>query len=434
MSPINTIINQFDQVDSDEKSILLKRLYKYLCNTQGIDIDYFMNNEKKHIIMFLMTLIVKLEGYECFQGNVFTTKRHEFVLANKKNESVLIRFLVEKVLKYTNTLEYFIGSLIGQCIGDALGFIVEGQSTMHCKKYVEEFVEPYKIPTWTRIPHLKFGQYSDDSQLARELYVSMYQNDGVLSPAVYANRIACLFQPGKYRIVGYGNTTAQAGEALYKGKHYSETGIKTTFGNGSAMRVAPLGLILCYKSIKELCDTVRIFSSITHASEQCIQGSIMIALATRTSFFSRKSDFNLHDFLSRVVAGIDDVMYRSEILNIINLLDNETFAKKRFVFFGKSLGESQWGDGISTGVYQSTLWALYSFCKHPDDYQNCISLAISCGGDVDTTAAMAGAIIGARLGVNKLPKAYMDKLHDIDIWNAQELVNLVTFVHSRSIC
>ena len=144
MSPINTIINQFDQFDSDEKSILLKRLYKYLCNTQGIDIDYFMNNEKKHIIMFLMTLIVKLEGYECFQGNVFTTKRHEFVLANKKNESVLIRFLVEKVLKYTNTLEYFIGSLIGQCIGDALGFIVEGQSTMHCKKYVTDRKDPNK--------------------------------------------------------------------------------------------------------------------------------------------------------------------------------------------------------------------------------------------------------------------------------------------------
>jgi ADP-ribosylglycohydrolase len=419
MSSIQSIIEQCnDTVDES----LLKDLYKSICKTKDIDIDYFMKpEENKYVIMFMMTLIAKIKGNECFRGDIFTPKRYQFVIDNKNNESIAIRRLAKKVLQQDN-LNYYIGSFLGQCIGDALGFIVEGTSAVKCKEYIEEFIEPLKVP-------LKFGQYSDDSQLARELYVAVYQNDGVLNPAVYANRIACLFQPGHYRIVGYGRTTAQAGEALYNGRHYTESGIQNTFGNGAAMRAAPFGLLLHDRSTSEICDTVSVFSSITHASEQCIQGSIMIALATRASFNSKKEAFIVSRFLSEVVVGIKDVMYKAEILNIINLLDNDDFAKKRFVFFGKGLGEKQWGDGISTGVYQSTLWALYSFCKYPDDYIKCISLAISCGGDVDTTAAMAGAIIGARLGREKLPTIYTNKLVDINIWNTEELVKLVKRVY-----
>ncbi len=470
MSPINNLILEFDnKLTCDQKNILLKRLHALICKTRKIDIDYFMTTDstkRSNIIMFTMSMIVRLEeDIECFEGPILTTDRLLFILKNEKNESILIKFMCNAVLtalmkknlvdrnlilKHANlskswvwkaflencvlndkSLDAFIGSMMGQCIGDALGFIVEGQSTNTCNKYIKEFIIPNTIPNWERIPKMTFGQYSDDSQLTRELYISIYQNDGILSPTSYANRIACMFQPGNYRIVGYGQTTARAGEALFRGAHYSETGSEDTTGNGSAMRSAPFGLILCNKSLNEICSTVETFSSITHASHSCIQGSIMIALATRTSFMTRDLTFNVNKFLEYVSMGIKDVMYKTEILNIANLLDNEIFAKKRFVFFGKSIGEKQWSDGISTGVYQSTLWALYSFCKYPDDYIKCISLAISCGGDVDTTASMAGAIIGARLGYEKLPRNYVETIHDKEEWTYKELIELVMKVYYR---
>jgi ADP-ribosylglycohydrolase len=43
------------------------------------------------------------------------------------------------------------------------------------------------------------------------------------------------------------------------------------------------------------------------------------------------------------------------------------------------------------------LWSLYSFLRSPEDYWETVCTAIAVGGDVDTTAAMAGAVSGAYL-------------------------------------
>ena len=64
-----------------------------------------------------------------------------------------------------------IGSLIGQCLGDALGFVVEGYSREICQEYVDEILLTDKAGTIGRSPHA-FGQYTDDSQLARTLIES----------------------------------------------------------------------------------------------------------------------------------------------------------------------------------------------------------------------------------------------------------------------
>ena len=39
------------------------------------------------------------------------------------------------------TKEQFEGCLIGQCVGDALGFAVEGQPPAVCRGYVEEALD-----------------------------------------------------------------------------------------------------------------------------------------------------------------------------------------------------------------------------------------------------------------------------------------------------
>jgi ADP-ribosylglycohydrolase len=53
---------------------------------------------------------------------------------------------------------------------------------------------------------------------------------------------------------------------------------------------------------------------------------------------------------------------------------------------------------ISVGAWQTTLWALWCFLSNTDSYVSCVAAAIAAGGDVDTTAAIAGGISGARAG------------------------------------
>lgn len=324
----------------------------------------------------------------------------------------------------------FQGSMVAQCVGDALGFVVEGHPATTCQTFIKEFMEKPTIPTWVRIKGLTFGQYSDDSQLARETYVSFLQAGGKLDPVVYGLRIGCLFQPGHYRIVGYGGTTARAGEALFRGHHHSTTGSATTNGNGSAMRSGPLGLIMSQFPLAQLVETTRIFSSITHASEACIDGSIAIALGTRASMATRAIPFHVSMFLNHIAEYVTNTGYKKEILTIPSLMrgKSDEAAKTHIAAYGCSMKEDKWGDGISSGVRQSSLWALYAFCKYPDNYKECIAIAIMCGGDVDTTAAMAGALVGARLGYASVPGIWRDTIHDLNDWKLGDITGLVNKV------
>ena len=71
-------------------------------------------------------------------------------------------------------------------------------------------------------------------------------------------------------------------------------------------------------------------------------------------------------------------------------------------------------------IVQASLWAIRAFLKQPDDYIACIAEALCGGGDADTTAAMAGAMSGARLGADALPSAYVAAINDQGRWRAAD--------------
>lgn len=62
--------------------------------------------------------------------------------------------------------------------------------------------------------------------------------------------------------------------------------------------------------------------------------------------------------------------------------------------------------------------------KYPNNYWETICTAIGVGGDVDTTAAMAGAISGTYLGLNSIPPELAQRLNDRGTWGYPELVTL----------
>ncbi|MCX5718537.1 MAG: ADP-ribosylglycohydrolase family protein, partial [Nitrospirae bacterium] len=136
--------------------------------------------------------------------------------------------------------EQFSGCLVGQCLGDALGFVVEGYSPGACKRYVEDILKAGRAGEFGRFP-FPFGQYSDDSQLARELLQSYVARKN-FSPDDYSERIKAIF--AERRIVGWGQATREAAIRLVQGIPWEEAGTPApSAGNGSAMRAAPIGLL-----------------------------------------------------------------------------------------------------------------------------------------------------------------------------------------------
>jgi ADP-ribosylglycohydrolase len=107
--------------------------------------------------------------------------------------------------------DQFSGCLVGQCLGDALGFPVEGSPPDICASYVEQLPTPTVQQTLPTRRNYASGQYTDDSQLARELMVS-YAELERFDPSDYARRIRSIFSEN--RIVGRGWATDAANRRL----------------------------------------------------------------------------------------------------------------------------------------------------------------------------------------------------------------------------
>jgi ADP-ribosylglycohydrolase len=320
--------------------------------------------------------------------------------------------------------DQFSGCLIGQCLGDALGFVVEGFSPAACKRYVEDFLRTGRKIDFGHFP-FPFGQYSDDSQLARELMQS-YVSCKKFDPGDYAQRIKLIF--AEKRIVGFGYSTKEAAKRLFQGISWKESGAPPpSAGNGSAMRAAPIGLFFFDNPqllIQAACDQSRI----THQDPRCSAGAVAISGAV--ALVLQGKIIHLDSFLSSLIEWTRTVepSFVSELQKLIQWL---SMSPEKAVTFISQAGlaedyrdEEGW-KGISPFVISSVLWSLYSFLRTPDDYWETICTAIEAGGDVDTTAAMAGAISGAYLGLGAIPSHLTHYLTDRQTWGFDELVALV---------
>jgi len=318
-------------------------------------------------------------------------------------------------------IDQFQGCLIGQCLGDAVGFPVEGYPPLICQRYTKQILERGQVGEWTHYPYV-FGQYSDDSQLSRELMLSFLHCQR-FDPEDYAHRIASMFKNKK--IIGYGKATAAAANQLIQGIPWTHSGVLApSAGNGSAMRAAPIGLFF-FDDPDMLLTVAYDQSRITHQDARCSAGAVTIAGAVALLLQTEELSENI--FLKQLSewAKQYDETFAQFILNMNHWLTipipdatmaiSQAGADPEF--------ENGW-QGISPFVISSVLWSLYAFLKSPQDYWQTINTAIAVGGDVDTTAAMAGALSGAYLGIQAIPEKYAQQLTDQGTWGYSQLLNL----------
>lgn len=315
------------------------------------------------------------------------------------------------------TESQFIGCLLGQCLGDALGFPVEGYPPDACQAYVKTL--PFGSIPFGR-PGFVAGQYTDDSQLARELIESIVEQ-GFFQPVDYANRIARIFAEG--RVVGRGIATEKAARRLRAGVPWHQAGAPPpAAGNGAAMRAAPIGLFF-YDDPDALVIAAVDQGRITHQDPRACGGAVAIAGAVALAMEGVVEPSEFLGRLSRWVERVDPRM-ASAVRNLEEWLwlpPDE--AVVHIAHFGSD-GQDEGWPGISPYVIGSVVWALYSFLCSPKHYWLTLCTAISVGGDVDTTAAMAGAISGAYLGEEALPEEGVRQLGDQGLWQEEELRHL----------
>lgn len=195
-------------------------------------------------------------------------------------------------------------------------------------------------------------------------------------------------------------------------------------GNGSAMRAAPIGLLF-YDDLDSVAQAAREQGLITHRDTRSSAGAIAIAGAValalgegsieRLDFLGRLSELTV-----RVHASFADALI--SLSGWVPLPPEHAVAHIARVGLERELDEG-WGE-ITPFVMPSVLWSLYSFLRSSEDYRQTIRTAIAVGGDVDTTAAMAGAISGAHLGIAAIPRRLAGRITDQGSWGFPELTDL----------
>ncbi|HEX6616366.1 MAG TPA: ADP-ribosylglycohydrolase family protein [Gemmatimonadales bacterium] len=313
------------------------------------------------------------------------------------------------------------GALLGQALGDAVGFVVEGLPTDTAAAYVRDCLERGRAGERAH-PKYPFGQYTDDTQLARELLLSV-RDSGRWRPENFARRVADLFRRGLD--VGAGPGTRAAAGRLARGMDWHESGTPPPYaGNGSAMRAAPLGLVF-QGAPDTLRAAARQQSLVTHLDPRCAGGAVAIAGAAALAVAPGRLDrpafiHALEHWVREEDASVADALARLE--EWADLPPEAAARRLHDLELDPSGGGYHFG--LSPFVTSTVVWALYAFLHSPDDYWTTICTAIRIGGDTDTLAAMAGAISGARLGVDALPRSLVHRLTDQGTWGAAQLAAL----------
>jgi ADP-ribosyl-[dinitrogen reductase] hydrolase len=293
----------------------------------------------------------------------------------------------------------YTGCLLGCAVGDALGMQTEGMSAAQIAHNFKVVFDYGPGRPGSPNEKLKPGQYTDDTEQTLILARTIIES-GKFDPALFANKLAdhcekLMSNPELNR--GWGSTSLSACTRLLSGTPWNESGDDSPTC-GSSMRASPIGLL--YPGNPDTLEVTACMSSLpTHRSPESIGGAVAVAVSVSLAVKNTSPDIiiqtaanlaNKYDnILGSKIQSIEKLKYMHEI-NAFSIL----------------------GTSMMTGDVVPC--AVYSFARNPLDFSRTILTAVNAGGDTDSIAAIAGAISGTYLGIDAIPRRWLDKLENRD--------------------
>ena len=305
------------------------------------------------------------------------------------------------------------GALLGLAVGDALG------TTNEFRK-----LQAPPFPTLATGLHtemrgagpfnLKPGQVTDDTQMAcciGAVLKSLHRYDVVEAAKQYV-----AWKPHAFDV---GNQTAEAIDACAAGNLFSpesagrgvwqRSGQKAA-GNGSLMRTAPIGVFFANDKAARVQASLE-DSAITHFDPRCqlacvaLNGSIAQAItsvqpATPAALVTA-ADLDLS--LAASMLGKSAPDYVIQIKDAIACLreDLEFAQEDDPELYGPDLHLHAQA-GFVRVAFRLAYWELF----HAPSFEAALIDVVNRGGDSDTNAAIAGALLGATCGEEKIPEPW----------------------------
>lgn len=320
------------------------------------------------------------------------------------------------------------GALLGLALGDALGMPTQSLSRTQIQERFGRIEGLMDAPPDQPIaPGMPAGSITDDTEQALLLAALVIEGDGQVDPHRFADALIAweqdMIRRGSRDLLG--PSTKAALEKLQAGVSTEETG---RFGttNGAAMRIAPVGI--AHAPGPSLLDAVVTASQVTHRTGLGISGAAAIAAAVSAAIDGADTDTALEAAITAATAG--------EKLG--NWIAGGSIPA-RFTAFRAPLRAMDPADrdtflydvvGTSVQSQESVVAALLLVDVGRDDPFAALCLAASLGGDTDTVAAMAGAVLGALHGSGTFPTPAVQQVIEINHLDLPPLVRQLLAVRA----
>ncbi|MFI5392526.1 MAG: ADP-ribosylglycohydrolase family protein [Myxococcota bacterium] len=276
-----------------------------------------------------------------------------------------------------------VGGILGLALGDALGAPFEFRRAHDVPSPIPAFVLP-----WMGRPP---GSWTDDTAMARNLWTSLIASGGILDtddvlrrhlewlasspPDIGSQTVAALRE--------HQRGTPDAAKAVFERR-----GPEVSAGNGSVMYCAPLGL--AYANLQDdLLEAAPALSAITHWDERCKTACLAVTLAAAALVRGDEPESAVRAALERVVdrEGGEELDYLTGAAGIERPID------------GPDQGFALFTAGVALRV-----------AGEAKPFEDGLRAVVALGGDTDTNASVAGALLGALHGVDGLPPDWLARL------------------------
>src|SRR6266705_6692443 len=279
------------------------------------------------------------------------------------------------------------GALLGLVAGNQLGVPTEHLGT------AEAIRKAFPNGVVDLAPPPKNSPYDDDAAMALLLGESLLASKGFDANDVARRWVKWMKVDGR----GIGITTKRALTMIDRGKEPFEAGQLTnqenpgrSAGNGSVMRCIPVGLRY-HNDLDRLIRVSTQQAAITHADERCTWGAAAVNLAARellhgNIYFIDEVLHKMGDRAPRVLREAIHRVPREQESNLPIAVPEEA--------------------GYVIHCVEIAFW----FVAHDRTLEEALTYLVQAGGDTDTNAAVAGALLGARYGEVALPPRWVDQL------------------------
>ena len=289
------------------------------------------------------------------------------------------------------TKDKIYGTIFGQAIGDALGLGTEFMSKTEVREKFPDGLKEYSqiIRDYHRA---KFqpGSWSDDTDMMLCIANAIIEDKGINLHTIARNFKQWVYAP---ETRGVGQTTLKVlsiAEYVEKPHQVAELIWRMTrtknAANGSVMRTAIIGL-----KKENVAQTAEDVCKLTHFDPRCVGSCVIVS-----------------EIINHLIWHDEQLSY-SQIMTIGNKYDKSIaeYIDKAYYNGIESLElDEPLSIGYTLKALGSALWCLF----HANDFEEGLLRVVNEGGDADTNAAVACAMLGAKFGYTSIPQKYTDGL------------------------